>query len=245
MTHIEYKRKVRTIGICGGIGSGKTTLCELLRNLKNVEIINADSIGHHVLKEPKTITKLCELFGEQNITTTNEVKVNESEELGITKVIDRVKLGNIVFSDKKKMEQLNQVMWPRIGDEMVSIWKEKTKPSQTKEEESTLFLFFEAAVLLEAQWHLQLNIWDELWVVCADKVKACARILKRNSHLSAEQASARIDAQMDNEKRIATAQDKKISSKVHIEVIWNNFDTIKEFQDVFNDIIEKMQKRAA
>ena len=92
------------IGITGSIGSGKTTVAKLFSK-HHFNIINADEIGHSVLKNNLFIKKkLIENFG-------NEI-------LGKNKRIDREELGKIVFNDKRKLKKLNSIMHPVIFSEI-------------------------------------------------------------------------------------------------------------------------------
>ena len=83
------------IGITGKSGSGKSTLAsELGRCIPNSTVINVDEINHEALCRPKILERLKECFG-------NEI-------LDETGAVDRKKLGNIVFAEREKMQQLTE-----------------------------------------------------------------------------------------------------------------------------------------
>ncbi len=88
---------MKIIGITGKSGSGKSTLTTLLSERWKCNSVNIDKIGHKATSDEKISKKLCEVFGDEIL--------NEE------KKIDRKKLGNIVFSNKKKMDILTDITW--------------------------------------------------------------------------------------------------------------------------------------
>ena len=90
------------IGIMGMSGSGKSTLAGILRDM-GAELIDADKIAREVVeKGSKGLFEIREAFGEQVISPDG--------------TLDRKKLGEIVFSDEKKLEKLNSITAPKIDD---------------------------------------------------------------------------------------------------------------------------------
>ena len=88
------------IGITGSIGSGKTTMSGIFAR-QGFLSINADKIGHEMLKRDSAIyKKIIKHFG-------NKI-------LDENKNIDRKKLGNLVFYDSEKLEKLNSITHPII-----------------------------------------------------------------------------------------------------------------------------------
>ena len=81
--------KEYVIGIIGGIGTGKSTVLGILRDKYEAEIIEADAVGHDLMKLGEMLyRKEVAFFGEEILDASGE--------------IDRKKLGEIVFSDKDK-----------------------------------------------------------------------------------------------------------------------------------------------
>src|SRR3989338_5474793 len=88
------------IGITGSIGSGKTAVARLFGKLGYIRV-DADEIGHRILKENMTVyRKIIQNFGK--------------DILGKNKNIDRKKLGDIVFNSNKKLKKLNSITHPII-----------------------------------------------------------------------------------------------------------------------------------
>ncbi len=96
-------KRINLIWITGPIASGKDEVCKILRS-KGYLIIDADKIGHKLLeKNKKTLLKT---FGTK-ILTRNKIA--------------RKKLSEIVFSDKKLLKKLNQIIHPQLITEIKKI----------------------------------------------------------------------------------------------------------------------------
>lgn len=95
---------MRIIGVTGGIGSGKSSLCAELKKL-GAEIIDADLISHEITQKGKAaLCEITEAFGEDVITELGE--------------LNRKKLGSIVFGDPEKLKILNKITHKYIFEEM-------------------------------------------------------------------------------------------------------------------------------
>lgn len=86
------------IGICGKSGCGKTTLANNLIKQINKECIHLDidKVGHNVLLLPEVKEELIKSFGK-NIADNN--------------IVNRKKLGDIVFNSHKEMKKLTDITW--------------------------------------------------------------------------------------------------------------------------------------
>lgn len=120
------------IGILGGIGSGKSSVIREIQDL-NLFIIDADIVGHEVLKSPNIISRIQEAFGD-------DVKSGES--------IDRRKLGELVFGNhaqqKHNLEKLNAIVHPEIRRRL----HQQIEVGKTKADAVIL----DASLLLEGNW---------------------------------------------------------------------------------------------
>lgn len=83
---------MQIIGITGKSGSGKSTFASLLAKKLNCIPIDIDKIGHQALLDPNILTALSQKFG-------NEIFDNEGK-------LDRKKIGDIVFTRKRKNEAI-------------------------------------------------------------------------------------------------------------------------------------------
>ncbi len=104
---------MKIIGITGKSGSGKSTLATMLSEQEKCKCINIDKIGHQATSNTEISKKLCDVFGK--------------EILGDNKKIDRKKLGDIVFSNKEKMDILTNITWGYMQEVLDEILKENAK----------------------------------------------------------------------------------------------------------------------
>jgi phosphopantetheine adenylyltransferase/dephospho-CoA kinase len=166
-----------TIGLTGGIASGKSTVARQLESL-GAHIIDADRLGHRVY-EPGTIgfEKLVNEFGHDVVTSEGE--------------INRQILGGKVFGDPEQMKRLTDIVWPGIrtlaAEEIAEI----------KQQSPETVVVLEAAVLLEAGWQ---DLVEEVWVVKTTVKNVVARLKSRNG-LNEAQAMSRLESQMTNKER--------------------------------------------
>jgi len=217
--------KMKILGVCGGIGSGKSTACKLMvDSLGCVARIDADKLAHQVY-EPgsKALEEISTEFGKDILDDS----IANAQ-------IDRKKLGAIVFNDAKSMSKLEQIVWPHVRDLI-----EKRIEVITHEHQSCATLndiiIVEAALLLETNWH---DLLDGLWVIQSSQSVAMQR-LKENRGLTEEEALVRIHAQ-DKRRGIGNGDcDGKMSDKLRKEmkdgvvtaVITNN-GTLDDLEDV-------------
>lgn len=130
------------IGLIGGIAAGKSHICRHFDRLGAI-IINGDKLAHEMY-EPATecYANVVAHFGNDILTKDNH--------------IDRKKLGAIVFADKTKLNELNQIVWPAALDEV------QRRIDVIRKEKSHNVVVIEAAVLLQAGWQHEMH---ELWTV--------------------------------------------------------------------------------
>ena len=169
------------MGLTGGIGSGKSTVSDMLR-AKGAATVYADQIGHEVYR-PGTPAwdQVVAAFGRQVVGDDGQ--------------IDRRKLGQIVFSDPEARRRLDAITHPPM-EQMMSERLEELRRQGTR------VAVLEAAILIEAGWAL---LADEVWVTVVSPDVAAQRSMER-SGLSRERAEARIAAQLSNEERLKHAQ---------------------------------------
>jgi dephospho-CoA kinase len=91
------------IGVTGPICSGKTTLSGVLKE-KGARIIDADAISHSLLKKQDIKKKIVRAFGKEILSDRK---------------INRTKLADMVFSDKKKLDLLCGMLHPHIKKEII------------------------------------------------------------------------------------------------------------------------------
>ena len=104
---------MKVIGITGKTGSGKTKFASLLAKKINCQHIIVDLIGHEALFNPKILNDLCDKFGKGILDKSGK--------------IDRKKVGEIVFAQKDKMQELTDLTWGYMKKELNSILSQDEK----------------------------------------------------------------------------------------------------------------------
>jgi len=167
------------IGLTGGIGSGKSTVAQMLV-ARGAAFVNADLVGHRSYRRgTPTYDRLIEAFGPEIVGADGE--------------IDRQKLGRRVFADPEDRRRLNDIVWPAMAEIMARDLDELRA-------RGARVAVLEAAILLEAGWQW---LVDEVWVVVASPETAVRRL--EAAGMEREHAEARIRSQLSNEERIYQA----------------------------------------
>jgi dephospho-CoA kinase len=142
-----------TIGLTGGIGSGKSAASAMLRE-RGATVIDADKVGHEVyLPDRPAWNEIVAEFGRDVVAEDG--------------TIDRRKLGALVFADASKRMKLNEIVWPRIAAEIAG------RIRRLRDAGSRAPIVVEAAVLIEAGWQW---LVDEIWVVTVTAENAIERV---------------------------------------------------------------------
>jgi len=190
------------IVITGSIGSGKSTVCELLRD-RGFEIIDADKISHDVLD--RCTAQIVEIFGAQyvvqkdvqavNLNPQAEFNARSDEEISsaICASVDRKKLGELVFKNPAELAKLEALLHPKITAEILS-------RAQALEAKGKLY-FVDIPLFFEGKRY---EFFDKVAVVYAPKDTLISRVMKRNG-LDHAAAKHRVELQTDIEQKRAMA----------------------------------------
>lgn len=90
------------IGITGGIGSGKTTICKLIEKNFNFEIFYSDDIAKKLVYDDDIRDKIITIFGSESYKNN---------------IYNTEYISNIVFKDKNKLNYLNNIFAVRMKKE--------------------------------------------------------------------------------------------------------------------------------
>ena len=169
----KEKMKKVVIGLTGGIGTGKSTVSQILKE-KDFPVIDLDIISHEVIKFPMVMEKIIENFGKEVLEYNNTGNW----------IISREKLGRVIFGNREKRLILNSIMHPEI----LRIMREKIL--ECKKENKIIFV--EIQLLFEVQWEKE---FDYILLVSTEKETQIKRILARDKR-SKEEALSIINSQM-------------------------------------------------
>ena len=159
------------LGLTGQTGAGKSTVCQLLQNEQDICVVDADKIAREVVTSGTDC--LAEIVLCFSITVLNE-----------DGTLNRKKLGKIVFNDREKLKQLNNITFPYI----IAGMKEQINKGV---EAGHSIVILDAPVLFESKSD---QLCDKVLAVIADAESRKNRIMQRDS-LSAEEALARMSSQ--------------------------------------------------
>lgn len=169
-----------TVGLTGGIASGKSTVARILSTL-GAAVVDADALAREVVM-PGTdaLREIVDTFGVSVLNDAGE--------------LDRKRLGTIVFGDAAARARLNAITHPRIA----ALSAQRLAALQ---DSTAAYLVYEAALLVEGGLH---HAMAALIVVTSEAETQALRVQARDG-LSPDEASARIEAQMPAEKKVAVA----------------------------------------
>ena len=209
----KHRARGIIVGITGGIACGKTTVSDLLAE-KGAIPINADEIGHQLLKaDSPVINLLTEAFGRGILEGSGDVS--------------RKKLGAIVFNDKAARERLNSILHPLI------IQRSRARARQLVSEDPHCIVLLDAPLLIEAGAY---DTVDLIVVVTASGETQLRRTLDRSiaqgRPLTESEVQARIDAQMPLTEKVKYA-----------DVVIENEGTSEELQRRVDALWEELQGR--
>ena len=127
----KFKNPIK-IGVTGGIGTGKTTVCTIFKKI-GIPIFNADEQSKILLKKNENvISKIIKVFGDNILDK---------------KKIDTKKLGRIVFTNKQKLIELNNILHPRVIE----------KFDNWLLEQDSKYIIKESALLFESNTYKKLD----------------------------------------------------------------------------------------
>jgi dephospho-CoA kinase len=171
-----------TLGLVGGIASGKSQVAEYLRDLGAV-VLDADRAGHEVLRQPEVIAALKSRWGEKILDASGQVS---------RRAVAKIVFGAGNEAEKRFLEQLTH---PRIQMRMqqeIARAQALTPPPPA--------LVLDAALLFEAGWE---RLCDKILFVDTPRDLRLERAVARG--WSAEQFAAREAAQLPPEEKRARA----------------------------------------
>lgn len=161
------------VGVTGGIGSGKTSVCRLL-NILGIPVFDADFEAKKITdSNDKVIERLSEIAG-QNLLVSGE--------------LDRGLLASLVFNDADKLQQVNRLIHPMVFNAFDEWCSMQDSP----------YVIFEAAILFESGAD---KLVDRVITVIAPLSERIERVIAR-SGMSVAQVEERIQHQLPQQELI-------------------------------------------
>jgi dephospho-CoA kinase len=165
------------VGLTGGIGSGKTTVSNFLLDY-GIPVYNSDSQGKKLMNTNlELINDIVNIFGESVYNNG---------------ILNTNLLSSIVFSDPKKIKQLNNLVHPKVAEDFNQwVGKNNNQP----------ILIKEAAILIESGAYLNM---DKIILVISKKSNRINRVSKRDNS-DFESIEKRINFQLTDDEKIQYA----------------------------------------
>ena len=173
---------MKTVGLTGGIGSGKSTVSQILAEL-GAFVIDADKVGHEIYLPGKEAWQQVTAGFGRDILAPDQT-------------IDRKKLGALVFGSDEARKKLNEIVHPLMFQDIDRCIKAKRATGFTKP------IVIEAAILIEANW---LPLADEVWLIVTNKTAVIDRVAIQRG-MAAKDTEARIASQLSDCERRKHAQ---------------------------------------
>jgi dephospho-CoA kinase len=161
------------LGVTGGIGSGKTTVCRVFRVI-GIPVFSADDEARLIQDtDNEVIQKINELAGRDLYTSG---------------MLDRPGLARIIFNNRDILEKVNTLIHPRVFENYRKWESEQDAP----------YTVMEAAILFESGAY---RLVDKILTIVTPMEERIERLVKGNK-MTREQVLERINNQIDDESRI-------------------------------------------
>lgn len=150
------------LGITGGVGSGKSRVLYDLEKNHHAYIVEADKLAHNLMEPGRPIYReIIRQFGDDIVTDEEPYLIN------------REKLGKIVFSDKEKLALLDSITHPLVKEEILRQIEEK------KTSGSIRLFVIEAALLIQDGYK---DICDEIWYIWVPQEIRITRLMAQRGY---------------------------------------------------------------
>lgn len=167
---------MKILGVTGGTGTGKSSVCMILKE-EGGKIIDADKITRKLQKKGgAAYDEIVEFF-------TQDILLEDGE-------LDRKKLGAIVFSDGEKLRKLNQIVHKHVTREI----KRRVEKYSMDDSGKYRFLVLDVPIPIEEGFF---DTVDYVWAVVANDDLRISRLMER-MEITEEEAARRIASQMSN-----------------------------------------------
>jgi dephospho-CoA kinase len=160
------------LGVTGGIGSGKTTVCKIFKVL-GVPVFMADDVAKDLMNN--------------DISLREEINTVAGKELYANDYLNRKELAQLIFNDQSLLEKVNAIVHPRVFEEFER-WVENCDAP---------YLIMEAAILFESNAY---KLVDRIVSITAPIEERIARVMGR-SDLTRSQVLDRVSSQIEDEER--------------------------------------------
>lgn len=166
---------MKIIGITGGVGAGKSTVLQIMRQEYHAYIVEADRLAEKLM-EPGTglyqrILDYFQTYIEHKADDRNRVDYTRDDLVLPDDRLNRALIAKLIFSDSEALASLNHMVHPAVKEYICS-------DIEARRGKETIYLI-EAALLIEDGYDA---ICDELWYIYADPEIRIARLMKSRNY---------------------------------------------------------------
>ncbi|MGL4534681.1 MAG: dephospho-CoA kinase [Fusobacteriaceae bacterium] len=159
------------LGLTGGIASGKSTVSNFFKKI-GIEVVDADVIATKIRNTPFCCNEIRRIFGDSVFISEYQLDINKFREL--------------IFSDKKKLSSLNNIIHPLVIE-----YFKKIKNTDTENSCSKKIIIFDIPLLFESNLEY---LCDSILLIYTSRENQIKRVQKRNN-LTKEMVEKIIDSQ--------------------------------------------------
>lgn len=182
---------MRRVGLTGGIGSGKSTVCRMLRDL-GAWTVDTDAIAHRLTApHGRAIPAITAHFGPGVIADNGSM--------------DRTRMREQVFADPAQRRALEAILHPMIGED--------TRAAAAAAPDGAIVVFDVPLLVESGRWRAQV---DRILVVDCTVETQIARVMQRNGW-TAEAVQRIIDQQASRAQRLAAADEVLVNEELTFE----------------------------
>ncbi|WP_342978318.1 MULTISPECIES: dephospho-CoA kinase [unclassified Ruminococcus] len=190
---------MKTIGITGGVGAGKSTVLAYLEEKYSAFVIQADEVGHIVMAPGQECYQpVIDLFGKDVIKND--------------KTIDRKRVSDVVFEQPDFLSRLNGIIHPAVKRYILKSLEEQKK-------EGRKLCVVEAALFLEEHYQ---DFCDEVWYVHTDEEIRIQRLMKNRGYT--REKSLGIIGNQASEDYFRAHTDFVVENNGNVEKTWKQID---------------------
>lgn len=166
-------KSILKLGITGGIGSGKSSVCRVF-NVLGIPVFSTDVAARDIMENDQNIKLHLNTIAGKDLYTTGQ--------------LDRTELANLIFNNPSLLARVNSLVHPAVFNNFGAWAKQQSSP----------YVIMEAAILFESG---AFKLVDRIATVVAPLQERIERVMHRNN-LTYQQISERIRNQMEDDERI-------------------------------------------
>lgn len=160
---------MQKVGLTGGIASGKSSVARWFAE-RGITVFDADKTVHNLYTKEDVIDAITDAFGKDYLQKRS---------------IDRLRLGRLVFKDKKAKEKLEKILHPYVLQEM-------KRGIEDAQKQGKKVIILDVPLLFETGW---IHYVDKIWTVYTPLEIQIERLMTRNN-FTREEAIERISSQL-------------------------------------------------